>query len=592
MSFILPIAYDPNSDFVYDNQLPREIKPVLPPIVDTNITLERKSLCVPENTEHGVVKQNTFGEICVDKDKEAKHSGWKPDEVPINRRNFKYEPCQPNLYLNRLKYSTTEYPNLSNQSGFSLTDKSDAIYFLSRAEQNEKDAALNTDVADLNKEIWQNDVCIALKEEGWRTARSTSCIKEGCVYWEIDVVNADPQNGTNIRFGISRREASLEAPVGYDHYAYGLRDKTMQSVFGGKVHSVLPKRCLQTGDTVGILIQLPSYEEQVQQAKKYKEHSIALIEKSLNEKSLNSKSNKTKKSWKNNNTRQMHEEFEKSLLQECDPENVTRDQIAIRYKSMLLFESTDYAKEDVSLKEHQQKNHKQTKSKRLFHNLDSGTGQTTHTSDGTDDSQAANFTQLKDSCMEVYLNGEYLGKAFAGFQPVLPPFSQLNYNDKFYYNFWKTGQVLRDEGDKNEEIQGLMDQQVIPYSARSEANQLEGRETDALFSQAAAHDVNQSGVERTETYAGISSKPKQAGSILKNKYSNNNRLGYYPTVSCFNEGAAKIVTSRENLKYYDKVISKTNALQTLDDVFTKQVADDVVWDIIDEVEAEILCGTC
>ena len=140
---------------------------------------------------------------------------------------------------------------------------------------------------------------------------------------------------------------------------------------------------------------------------------------------------------------------------------------------------------------------------------------------------------------------------------------------------------------KNEEGEGLMNQHGISYGTHGEVHQLEGREPDSLFSEV-SHELKQEAVERNEPHAGINSKPRKAGSILKNKYCNNNRLGYYPTVSCFNEGAARIVTSRENLKYYDQVVSETDRLETLDDVFAKQVADDVVWDIIDEVEAEML----
>lgn len=588
MSFFVPIAYDPHTDFVYDNQQPKVVKPVLPPIVDTEITLEKKKKSnVVESSEHDAIKQDIAKKACFNEEQKTKYRAWKPDEVPINKRNFKYEPCQPNLYLQCLKYSTTEYPNLSSKSGFSLSDKSDAIYFLDGDQQSKGDHASNAGIAGSKQKTRHNDVCIALKEEGWRTARSTTCIKEGTVYWEIDVVNGNANNGTNIRFGISRCEASLEAPVGYDHYGYGLRDKTMQSVFGGKVQSVLPARCLQTGDTVGILLKLPSYEEQVEQANEFKEHSVAQIEQSINEKLTDSKLNKTRKNWKNNSTKQLPEEFEKSLLQECDPENVTRDQIAIRYKSMLLFESTDYAKEDISLKEHQEKKHKRARSKRSLDDVESAPGQDPHTTDVTKASQITKFTQLKNSCMEVYLNGEYLGKSFNGFHPVLPPFSQLKYNDKFYYNYWKTGQVLQEEGDENEEGEGLMNQHGISYGTHGEVHQLEGREPDSLFSEV-SHELKQEAVERNEPHAGINSKPRKAGSILKNKYCNNNRLGYYPTVSCFNEGAARIVTSRENLKYYDQVVSETDRLETLDDVFAKQVADDVVWDIIDEVEAEML----
>lgn len=62
-----------------------------------------------------------------------------------------------------------------------------------------------------------------------------------------------------MRMGWARREASLDAPVGFDAYSYGIRD-----VQGEKVHMSRPKEFfpvgegIREGDVIGLEIQLPS----------------------------------------------------------------------------------------------------------------------------------------------------------------------------------------------------------------------------------------------------------------------------------------------------------------------------------------------
>ena len=68
---------------------------------------------------------------------------------------------------------------------------------------------------------------------------------------------------------------------------------------------------------------------------------------------------------------------------------------------------------------------------------------------------------------------------------------------------------------------------------------------------------------------------------------NNNQLGYYPTISCFNGGTAEIITRIEDLKYFDKIRTETQApVKTLDVLYMEKIAEDIVWDIVDEIEEE------
>ncbi|KAI9861976.1 MAG: hypothetical protein M1813_005047 [Trichoglossum hirsutum] len=118
-------------------------------------------------------------------------------------------------------------------------------------------------------------------EKGFRMARANVGVREGRWYWECRITSgiggtepegAEASTGTDgqandqtvrsgghVRLGWARREANLEAPVGFDAYSYGLRD-----VAGQKVHMSRPKNFfppgedIREGDVIGLEISLPS----------------------------------------------------------------------------------------------------------------------------------------------------------------------------------------------------------------------------------------------------------------------------------------------------------------------------------------------
>ncbi|KUJ14334.1 uncharacterized protein LY89DRAFT_686816 [Mollisia scopiformis] len=106
-------------------------------------------------------------------------------------------------------------------------------------------------------------------DKGFRMAKGNVCVREGRFYWECKITSgipkrkhsdahAGPDNG-HVRMGWARREATLDAPVGFDAYSYGLRD-----VRGQKVHMSRPKdffppgEDIREGDVIGLEINLPS----------------------------------------------------------------------------------------------------------------------------------------------------------------------------------------------------------------------------------------------------------------------------------------------------------------------------------------------
>ncbi|SJX61425.1 related to BRE2-subunit of COMPASS (Set1C) complex [Sporisorium reilianum f. sp. reilianum] len=148
------------------------------------------------------------------------------------------------------------------------------------------------------------DADIVSTDKGFRSARTNIGVREGEWYAEIEILPpehltvgvgapgplpAPMKDGAHIRLGWGRREAPLNAPVGFDGYSYGLRDKG-----GDKVTLSRPLpygKPFKAGDVVGMYIKLPPLSEP---------------------------------------------------QDENDPANIKRERIAIRYKGQLYFESLEY----------------------------------------------------------------------------------------------------------------------------------------------------------------------------------------------------------------------------------------------------------
>lgn len=419
-----------------------------------------------------------------------------PHDIPLNRRHFMYVPCAPIAEFKELGYCNTEYP--FDNPGFSYMDRSSGIALHQK----------------------KNETIGVPKIVGWRTARCDVCIKEGLSYWEVEILkggSVDSESSDNkrkkelidssphLRFGISRREASLEAPVGFDSYGYGIRDQSLESIFDGNLKQLLqPIKELKPGDILGFLLRLPDIDTQVKQAKEYTNRRLEALNKSnANHVDYSEDLNGGPPKKKNKLEKTTQKDFQRALLEDIDYNNIIRDQIAIRYKNQLFFEATDYVK---------------TTKPEYY---------------SSDRRERQDYYTLEGSYLKLYLNGKLLGTAFDDLKPFLPPFSELQYNEKFYFGYWKHGEY----NDENIE-----------------------KEKSSI----------QNGTEKK-------------GLLLRNKYVNNNKLGYYPTVSCFNGGEARIITAKSKLKYFNNITEHAN---TLDILFKEQVAEDIVWDIIDEVEEE------
>ncbi|EDO17637.1 hypothetical protein Kpol_1004p9 [Vanderwaltozyma polyspora DSM 70294] len=496
------IPYQKDADFVYKDSTINESKPSLPILHET----------------HGYIYDDRNLRFL------------KPEDIPLNKRNFIYRPCSANPLFTELGYACTEYP--FDHPGMNMMDRSDGISLIEGS---------------------NNIICVK-DSLGWRTSRCDVCIKEGSCYWEVEVMKGglpsidDDSNMTlqrkkelfnttpHLRIGISRREATLESPVGFDSYGYSIRDISLESIHDGKISQVLSStESLKKGDRMGFLLTLPSFEEQVKQAKEYTQRRIdALISHSNDKKSndINGGNSNEESTYYKKKTKFVpsHNDFIKELLEDIDFNNVIRDKIPIRYKNQLFFESTDYIKT----------------TKPEYYTLDKR--------------EREDYYTLKGSSLGVYLNGKYLGDAFKDIKPFLPPFSELQYNEKFYFGYWKNGEIIEDnEKDYNE-------------NTSSNTN----------------NSNNRNNINNDNGNNNINTNTQKKGLILRNKYVNNNQLGYYPTISCFNGGTAKIITEKDECKYFDEIskAKQNESIKSLNSLYMEQIAEDIVWDIIDEIEEE------
>ncbi|KAF9130724.1 hypothetical protein BGW39_002725, partial [Mortierella sp. 14UC] len=156
------------------------------------------------------------------------------NEHPYNRNRFKYVTCEPDPLLQYMLYRQTANPVLD---GVRLCREDMSPYMLI----DEECKTITT-------------------EKGFRMVRANCGVREGQWYYEVTIDRGgepryEGRDGAHVRLGWARREATLQAPVGFDAYSYGIRDTT-----GEKVHMsrVTPfGEPFKTGDVIGLYISLP-----------------------------------------------------------------------------------------------------------------------------------------------------------------------------------------------------------------------------------------------------------------------------------------------------------------------------------------------
>lgn len=283
-----------------------------------------------------------------------------------NRKGFRYTHC-----IADPAFTFTQYHRLSETEPFTprfdYEDASSHIFF------DEPARSITT-------------------EKGFRMARANVGAREGKWYWECKILSgvkrshdeasglATGDMGGHLRLGFSRREATVDTPVGFDAYSYGLRD-----VAGQKVHMSRPKPFMPTGeqlcegDVIGLEINLPSL--------------------TLHRKVVEGSYNKAV---------DVSDDVEPHSAESPD---IIRDRLPIRYKSHLYFEQFEYH----SCKELEEL---------MNPSPVIATTSTSTTAAPNPNHALAALRTLPFSCIKVYKNGQYVGTPFTDLLAFLPPASK------------------------------------------------------------------------------------------------------------------------------------------------------------------------
>lgn len=261
-------------------------------------------------------------------------------------------------------------------------------------------------------------------------ARANVCAREGSLYYEVRIVRGAPAEGPpvipnvatpqpHVRMGWARREASLDAPVGFDGYSYGVTDirfETMHRSRPGKFFHPNPKKSkskgsatgkneavtvqmadsnIREGDVIGLEIQLPSL--------------------SLHEKVVKGIYNPAVDIGDGFDDEAPVKNIEPGT---SDTYDVIRDRIPVPYKGNVYFETMDY----VPSKPMEAYADRTLSVSSLSSGGAQASNSTIKTAPNTNHVEEALRT-LPHSTVKVYKNGNLVGTAFENLLAFLPPAS-------------------------------------------------------------------------------------------------------------------------------------------------------------------------
>ncbi|WPG99286.1 Set1 complex component ash2 [Acrodontium crateriforme] len=267
---------------------------------------------------------------------------------------------------------------------------------------------------------------ITSNEKGWRMVRSNVCAREGTLYYEVKIHRGVPPEGPvtdasgpqpHVRFGWARREAPLDAPVGFDGYSYGITDVRFEPMHRSRASKFFhakkgksktakaavtapPPILLQPedqhvkeGDVIGVEIQLPSL--------------------SLHQKIVSGVYNPAVDA--NDGFDQAHPYLEPG----AEATDVIRDRIPVYYKGNGYFEILDH----VSTKPMESYTDRTVNLSSLSANQQTPASKDAIKTPPNPNNEQVSLRTLPHSCINVYKNGKLIGTAFENLMAFLPPAS-------------------------------------------------------------------------------------------------------------------------------------------------------------------------
>lgn len=279
----------------------------------------------------------------------------------MNKKNFRYTHCIADpIFPSIIYYRQTEAPPFGPR--MSYEDAATHVFFDKSARQ-------------------------VTTTKGFRLARANVAVREGRWYWECKITQgirsskegeAKPDAGRHVRMGWARREASLDAPVGFDAYSYGIRDVSGEKVFMSRPKDFFPPgEGIREGDVIGLEIQLPS------------EH--------LHRKIMSGQYNPAV------------DLADDEPVPPSETPNIVRDRVPIRFKAHTYFEKIEYHT-----------------TKELEDMMNPSPAATTASSSEEPNPIHAvpALRTLPNSYLKVYKNGVLMGTAFENLLGFLPPASR------------------------------------------------------------------------------------------------------------------------------------------------------------------------
>lgn len=577
------------------------------------------------------------------------------DDHPQNRRGFRYSYCKTaDLTLfPHVQYTSTDVPPYTARASFfdrspSVALSRDALtvstlHGFSTARANvfvregswyyeTKILHANTDQPGGPLDDWQinsinsfngktgeeeNGDFVSDENMSTNNSRSsTPAIKEHSK--AINTTNttnkySKPVTAGSVRIGLARGEACLQAPVGFDGYGYGLRDKTGESIHLSRPTPFMHEP-FKSGDVIGLHVYLPKISSYLdkQRAKLRGENAV------------------TTNTYK----------------------TVSRDRIPIKYKGQMYFESLEYqtTKEMDQLVFEggkKEKNEKNGDGEKDEHEKNSKEDSKTDENDDENQYIDQDGQELiPGSFIDVYKNGKFMGTAFKNLKSFMPPSSKhgknkdlppppLQPSSSSTSNNVSGGQStlpLASSSSSSQEpsIPGLATSSTgetllngVPITSKQlgDLTNLKTSSTSPLSSSSLSTIPLSSTTQPPQA-----SVSKQPGQIFS---PDDGRLGYYPCISVYKGGVAQfnfgphfdalpleiekkmryskcsnmnqeVVCDDDNYgsgngngnsnsdgKHGTDDNNDESIIRPLCERYHEQIAEDVVYDIVDEVDFEI-----
>lgn len=325
---------------------------------------------------------------------------YKPVDLAENKKGFRYTRAIADPHFPHKQYFRNTSPP-PHYARLSFEDADKLMHFTTNA-------------------------LITTNEKGWRMVRSNVCAREGTLYYEIKIHRGVPVTGPDpdaqgpqphVRFGWARREAPLDAPVGFDGYSYGITDvrfETMHRSRPGKFYQpkkskaktvkgaaaapqfvtlALEDQDVKEGDVIGLEIQLPSLN--------------------LHQKVVSGVYNPAVDAGDGFDD-QAH-----TLDPGADTLDIVRDRIPVLYKSNTYFEAFDH----VSTKHMESYADRTTNLSSLASQINYSTGKDAIKAPPGPNHEQPALRTLPHSAIRVYKNGKPIGTAFENLLAFLPPAS-------------------------------------------------------------------------------------------------------------------------------------------------------------------------